>query len=107
MPWWARTVFSIGGRTLSAVATADYFAQRNGITVEPYRSEPAASAKVPVEILAHREAGRPPVTLYVARGGGHTVPGPAVGPRVGRTAEHPGIRDIVSEMLGELRGSHR
>lgn len=107
MPWWARTVFSIGGRTLSAVATADYFAQRNGITVEPYRSEPAASAKVPVETLAHREAGRPPVTLYVARGGGHTVPGPAVGPRVGRTAEHPGIRDIVSEMLGELRGSHR
>jgi len=107
MSWWVRKVFSIDGRTLSAVATAEYFAQRNGITVAPQRSEPAASARVPVEILAHREAGRPPVTLYIVRGGGHTVPGPAVGPRVGRTAGRPGIRDIVSEVLGESRGSHR
>lgn len=107
MAWWARKVFKIDGRTLSAVATAEYFARRNGITVAPQRSEPAASAKVPVETLAYREAGRPPVTLYVVRGGGHTVPGPAVGPRVGRTAERPGIRDIVSELLGELRRLHR
>lgn len=105
--WWVRKVFSIDGRTLSAVATAEYFARRNGITADAHRSEPAASAKVPVETLGYREAGRPPVTLYIVRGGGHTVPGPAVGPRVGRTAEHPGIREIVSEVLGELRGSHR
>ena len=107
MPWWARQLFKIGGRTLSAVATAEYFAERNGITVAPHRSEPAAPAKVPVETLAYRQEGRPPVTLYIVRGGGHTVPGPAVGPRVGRTAEHPGVRDIVSEVLGELRGLHR
>lgn len=107
MSWWVRKIFSIDGRTFSAVATAEYFAHRNGITVAPERSELAASAKVAVETLAYREAGHPPVTLYIAHGGGHTVPGPAVGPRVGRTAEHPGIREIVSEVLGELRGSQR
>lgn len=107
MSWWVRKVFSSGGRTLSAVATAEYFARRNGITVAPERSTPPASAKVPVETLDFREPDRPPVTLYIVHGGGHTVPGPAVGPRVGRTAERPGIRDIVSGVLGELRGLRR
>jgi polyhydroxybutyrate depolymerase len=107
MPWWARKVFTIGGRTLSAVGTAEYFARRNGITTPPRRTEPAVPTKLPVETLAYREDRRPPVTLYVVRGGGHTVPGPTAGPRVGRTAEHPGIRDIVWEVLGELRGLHR
>ena len=73
-------------------------AERNAITADPHRSEPAAPAKVPVETLAYREPGRPPVTLYVVRGGGHTVPGPAVGPRVGRTAEHRRSEEHTSEL---------
>lgn len=102
MPWWARKLFAIDGTTLSATATAEYFAQRNGITEAP-ESHGAGPGRTPIETIRYRQEGRPPVTLHVVHGGGHTVPGPATGLRVGRTGEHPGIRDIVADMLSALR----
>lgn len=102
MAWWARTLFRIGGRSLSARATADYFARRNGITTTPStgRGAPPTPGRAAIETLEYRQAGHAPVTLYVVQGGGHTVPGPTPGPRLmGRTGEHPGLREIVADLL--------
>lgn len=104
MPWWARKVFTVDGVSLSAPATAEYFASRNGISAEPE-----------VTALPHREASRrptrvertrysapdkAPVTLYTVINGGHTVPSPKAGPAiVGRTATDISIDEIVSDVI--------
>jgi polyhydroxybutyrate depolymerase len=101
MAWWARTLFRVGGASLSATATAEYFARRNGITDAPSTDLGPAPApgRAAIDTVAYRQEGRAPVTLFVVRGGGHTVPGPAPAPRVvGRTGERPGIRDIVTDL---------
>ena len=102
MAWWARRLFRVGGRSLSAPATAEYFARRNGITDGPVTAPGSAPSpgRATIDTVAYRQDGRAPVMLHVVRDGGHTVPGPTPGPRIiGRTGETPGIRDIVESLL--------
>jgi polyhydroxybutyrate depolymerase len=107
MAWWARKAFKVGGVALSAPATAEYFAHRNGVTAAPaVRMLPARSGarKAPrMEETAYREEGRAPVTLYSVLGGGHTVPGPVPAPAVlGRTGADLGIDEMVSDVLDRI-----
>jgi len=103
MRWWARRLFKVGGETLSAEQTARYFAARNGLPSTPSVVVASHDARTPVDSVTFRQDGRPSVVLYVVRGGGHTVPGPTAAPWVvGRTAESPGIDQIVTEVLGEV-----
>jgi polyhydroxybutyrate depolymerase len=108
MAWWARAVFKVGGVALSARATAEYFARRNGITIAPAVAllpERSTGRKGPrMEETAYREAGHAPVTLYTVLGGGHTVPGQKPAPAVlGRTGSDRGIDELVLEVLGAAR----
>jgi polyhydroxybutyrate depolymerase len=110
MAWWARALFKVGGVTLSAAATAEYFAHRNGITAAPTTSVlPSRSGGRPgtrMERTAYRETGRAPVTLYSVVGGGHTVPGATPAPRmVGRTGVDRGIEEIVADTIAALDSS--
>ncbi|WP_440709898.1 alpha/beta hydrolase family esterase [Herbiconiux sp. YIM B11900] len=107
MAWWARAMFKVGGVALSAPATAEYFARRNGITaaptVAPVLAAPAPRRRPRMEETKYREAGRPSVTLYTVHGGGHTVPGAKPAPAVlGRTGADRRIDDIVLETLRAL-----
>ncbi|XVV14988.1 alpha/beta hydrolase family esterase [Actinoplanes sp. CA-131856] len=95
--WWARKLFKVAGRSLSAPATAAYFAARNGITAPPSITELPATS---VERTEYREPGRPPVALYTVRGGGHTIPGPAKAPVVlGRTTDDVRTARLVDEFF--------
>ncbi|WP_395639792.1 alpha/beta hydrolase family esterase [Pseudolysinimonas sp.] len=103
MRWWVRALFRIAGSALSASATADYFARRNGITAQPVTTEiPTGpnSRGTRTDRVDHREPGRAPVTLYVVHGGGHAVPGPTAAPAlVGRTSGDISMADVVRELL--------
>lgn len=88
-------IFKVGGTTLSAPATAAYFAERHGITASPARRTTGD-----VERLEYVEPGRPPLTLITVPGGGHTVPGPTRAPFVlGRTARDASMADEVARLL--------
>jgi polyhydroxybutyrate depolymerase len=105
MSWWARTLFKVGGRSLSAPETAAYYAARNGITAEPVGTvlprRPASDGKTSVERTEYRQDGREPVVLYTVHGGGHTVPGPAKAPFVvGRTALDVDTAELVARFFG-------
>jgi polyhydroxybutyrate depolymerase len=107
MAWWARALFQVGGVTLSAAATAEYFAHRNGIAVAPAISmlptRPDVRSGTRMEKTAYRGAGRAPVTLYSVIGGGHTVPGATPAPRmVGRTGADRSIEEIVADTISAL-----
>jgi polyhydroxybutyrate depolymerase len=104
MAWWARKAFKVDGAALSARATAQYLARRNGITTAPsvasLPERPGARRGTRTEVTAYREAGKAPATLYTVHGGGHTVPGPKAAPFVlGRTAADPAIDVAVGEVL--------
>ena len=101
MAWWARKVFRVGGVALSAPATAEYCAHRNGITTAPTVTPlPARSSGTRMEQTTYRETGRPPVTLYTVMGGGHTVPGATPAPAVlGRTGVDRGLDEMVSDVI--------
>lgn len=104
MAWWARKAFKVGGVALSAHATAEYFAHRNGLRAAPaVRLLPsrAAGRNAPrMEETSYREAGRPPVTLYTVIGGGHTVPAAVAAPAVlGRTGTDRTIDELVSDVI--------
>ncbi|MFG6401230.1 alpha/beta hydrolase family esterase [Microbacterium sp. P04] len=108
MAWWARALFKVDGTALSAPATAEYFARRNGLTAAPAMLlAPTGAGRrsgTQTEMTAYREEGRAPVTLYTVRGGGHTVPGPKAAPFVlGRTGDTPTIDGVVSDMLEALK----
>lgn len=86
------TLFGFGSRGMvrSALATAETFAQRNGLMDKPVAATlPHQRADDPtsVEQLVWRRDGQPAVALYTVRGGGHVVPQPTFrAPRlVGRT----------------------
>jgi polyhydroxybutyrate depolymerase len=107
MAWWARAVFRVGGTALSAPATAQYLARRNGVatspTVELRPERTGGSRGTRTEITAYRAEGHAPVTLYTVRGGGHTVPGPKAAPRMlGRTGADVAIDEIVVGVLDAL-----
>ncbi|SNY59048.1 alpha/beta hydrolase family esterase [Paractinoplanes atraurantiacus] len=99
--WWARKLFKVGGRSLSAPETAAYFAGRNGITAPPTTTNlPAADAATSVERTEYREPGRPTVALYTVHGGGHTIPGPAKAPAVmGRTNQDVHTAQMVDDFF--------
>lgn len=111
MSRWARAMFKVGGRTLSAIDTAAYFAQRNGISIDAARSPlPVGAASRPktsvVRTLYHQPA-KPPVTLYEVRGGGHTIPGAQAAPRfLGRTNADLTLVGLVSDAVADLTQDH-
>jgi polyhydroxybutyrate depolymerase len=112
MPWWARTLFRVGGRSLSSAQTAAYFAARNGIAAHPApETLPARTGDTAtrVERVVYREGGKPPVLHAVVHGGGHTVPGPTPAPAVvGRTSPDLSLADLVREVLaGQETGASR
>lgn len=108
MAWWARALFRVGGVTLSAPATAEYFARRNRITTPPSASllpeRPDGRRGTRMEETAYREAGRAPVILYTVLGGGHTVPGRTPAPAMlGRTGTDRGIGEVVVDLIDALK----
>jgi polyhydroxybutyrate depolymerase len=105
MSWWARTLFKVGGRSLSAPGTAAYYAERNGITAEPVSAvlprRAGSDGRTSVERTEYRQDGREPVVLYTVHGGGHTVPGPAAAPFVvGRTAHDVDTAELIARFFG-------
>jgi polyhydroxybutyrate depolymerase len=72
--------FASRGSVMSAVASAQNFAERNGITAPPIPGEvPKGSSDeiTSVEILTWQTNGKPVSCLYTVRGGGHVIPQPA------------------------------
>lgn len=92
------------GLGLSAPATVDYFAARNGITVAPeaHRLAPrAGNGRTTVERTDYRQDGHPPVTLFTIHGGGHVVPGPQRAPRImGRSTDQLVAADAIAAFFG-------
>jgi len=92
------------GLGLSAPATADYFAVRNGITVAPEsrRLTPhAGNGRTTVERTDYRQDGHAPVTLFTIHGGGHVVPGPQRAPRImGRSTDQLVAADAIADFFG-------
>ncbi|MBM2615606.1 hypothetical protein JIG36_08515 [Actinoplanes sp. LDG1-06] len=92
MTWWARRMFKVGGRSLSAPETAAYFAERNGITTPPRRTD---------QTIEYRQEGRPPVVLYTLHGAGHTIAGPKRAPFVlGKTNQDLNTAELIADFLG-------
>lgn len=104
MSWWARRMFRVGGRTLSAPETAAYLAVRNGIVgrpeVQPLPHLATSHQRTPVVRTRYSAPDAPDVTLYEVRGGGHTIPGREPSPRVvGRTTGDITLEDLVAEAV--------
>ncbi|AWB94142.1 alpha/beta hydrolase family esterase [Aeromicrobium chenweiae] len=105
MAAWARRLFKVGGSTLSAPETAQYFARRNGISsasqVSRLPRRNGASGKTWVEQTDYREAGHPPVRLLTVHGAGHTIPGPRRAPFIlGRTNQDISAATVIAEFFG-------
>lgn len=104
--WWARALFKVDGTTLSAEATAAYFASRNGIRAAPVRSivHPAGPrGRTTTTRTEYRDGEHPPVSLVTVAGGGHTVPAAKAAPAIlGATGRDLTIDRIVEEMLDAL-----
>lgn len=65
------------GTAISAIATAEYFVQRNGITAEPEKLiVPRQKTNDPtyVQLERWRSSGESTVELYSIMGGGHVIP---------------------------------
>ncbi|MFI5925206.1 alpha/beta hydrolase family esterase [Micromonospora sp. NPDC051543] len=107
--WWARLVFKVGGRNLSAPESAAYFAAGNGITVQPTVTKlPAVNAATSIERTEYRQPGHPSVALYTVHGGGHTIPGPAKAPAVlGRTNQDVRTARLIDEFFAISTPAHR
>ncbi|MDW5325660.1 hypothetical protein [Plantactinospora sp. KLBMP9567] len=99
-----RTLFKVGGQTLSMPQTARYFAARNGITSAPVSTtlpkRAGSPATTSVERTEYRQQGRPPVVLYTVHGGGHTIPGLAKAPAIlGKTNQDISTADLVTDLF--------
>ncbi|MFD2937336.1 hypothetical protein [Spirosoma flavum] len=69
--------FASRGMALSAHATAEYFASRNGIAQNPVSQRLIHSegpGTLPVDKHSWLRAKQPVVELYTVKGGGHVVP---------------------------------
>ena len=100
---WAERVFRVGGTTWSMSRTAEYFAQRNGITAAPatQRISPPSSRRVWISQTDYRDDDSPPVRLLTVHGGGHTIPGPRRAPFVlGRTSSDVTAAQEIASFLG-------
>lgn len=99
MSWFTRTVFKVGGRSLSMPETAAYYAARNGITTPPTSTKLSSTS---IEKTEYRTSGHPPVALYTIHGGGHTIPGPRRAPAsfvVGKTSSEVNTAELVKEFF--------
>ena len=68
------------GTMLSAEASAQYVAERNGITAAPLiarLSNMQTDDTTSVETLTWMEDGKPACCLYTVHGGGHVIPQPS------------------------------
>ncbi|MFD7024976.1 alpha/beta hydrolase family esterase [Promicromonospora sukumoe] len=103
MHWALRTLFKVGGESWSATRTAQYFAERNGISAPPTTTrlpKTAAADRTEVERTSYEAEGVPGVVLYTVHGGGHTVPGPTSAPAlVGRTSHHVDTADVITQFF--------
>lgn len=101
MKRWARIAFRIGGRSLSASATAQYFAARNGAASAPIVDTiPAGPDARGTTVTRTLHEGTAPVILYTVDRGGHTVPGARPAPRVlGRTTGDISVLGLVEDAL--------
>ena len=104
---WQRWLFKVGGTNWSAPRTAQYFAERNGITAEPVTTRlpepPESAGRTAVERVDYRQNGSQPVVLYTIHGGGHTIPGPAAGPAVlGKTSRQVNTAELAGTFFGLL-----
>ncbi|WP_054010311.1 alpha/beta hydrolase family esterase [Arthrobacter sp. ERGS1:01] len=103
--WWGL----LGGpRGPSAPETAQYFAERNGITVAPVHDalpHRRGGRWTRVERTRYDQDGHPPVLLYTVHGGGHVVPHPATRPLtvLGRNTRDISAADAVAEFFPVLR----
>lgn len=83
----------------SALQTAAFFAERNGITGEPTRGllPPIDEPEPTVEITDFRHSGHQPVRLYTVRGGGHVIPGaPRSSPMLGSATTELVAADAIA-----------
>ena len=72
------TLFGFAGRgaVMSSMASAQNFAERNGITIPPVRGELLKALSddfTAVETLTWHANGKPFCCLYIVRGGGHVI----------------------------------
>lgn len=91
------------GLGLSAPATAQYWADRNGITTAPSVAVVAGrdSDRTRIERTDYHAEARPPVRLYTVHGGGHVVPGDKKAPRImGRTSRQLRTVDEIALFFG-------
>lgn len=107
------TLFGFGSRgtVLSAQATAEQFARRNGLVASPLATAlPHQRADDPtsVERLAWARGAAAWVTLYTVRGGGHVVPQPRYRFRrlLGRTTRDLDAPMEALRFFGLLPTSH-
>jgi polyhydroxybutyrate depolymerase len=73
------TLFGFGSRgaVMSAMATAQHFAERNGLTGWPIRAQLSKGSTDPttsVDSLTWERSGLPVCCLYTVKGGGHVIP---------------------------------
>ncbi len=104
MRGWARLVFKVGGTSWSVPRTAEYFAERNGLTAAPRTrrvSPEDTGSRLWVSRTEYRENARPPVELFMVHGGGHTIPGPKKAPVIiGRTSNDISVAHEVARFFG-------
>ncbi|MFL5997271.1 MAG: alpha/beta hydrolase family esterase [Streptomyces sp.] len=108
LSWWAQKLFKVGGSSLSAPATAAYFAEHNDITGEPVSSRvqkrAGSAGRTSIERTVYQKQGRPPVVLYTVHEGGHTIPAPVKAPALlGRTNQDINTAQVVEEFFGIRR----
>ena len=110
MSWWVRTMFKVGGVTMSAADTANYFAHRNGITAAPsvalLPERTDRRSKTRMEQTDYQGDGRPSVSLYSVHGGGHTIPGSTPAPALlGKTGTDRKIGEMVADVIDATRST--
>ena len=89
------------GPVMSSRASAGYFAERNGITVDPV-TEQVTTGRLATTVTRWREEGHAPVDFYAVDGGGHTIPNPDHrAPLIlGRTARDLDAGTLVRDFFG-------
>ncbi|WP_223692661.1 alpha/beta hydrolase family esterase [Leifsonia poae] len=97
------------GLGVSALATAAFFAKRNGITAVPTTAplrHRVESGPTRVERTDYRQNGHAPVTLYTIVGGGHTIPGSQNAPRtLGATAHDIDAAALIADFFALTRAA--